>query len=452
MSFESSSFFQRSELRRKNGNTSSPVKKCKLCHYFLLVFVLGLLGFLVSIREGLYPAPKYDYTLAVGVIVALESSYMEEWMSHHYAMGVDQIVIFDNNKPTNQDEKGKMRTMCSRYGEKCNYIDWNLYDNVACVFASDYLCYERLLDTDFWLASYLWNFVSRRQGMAWKELYKKNHRKFEWIGMIDVDEFLVTKDNETQLSTVFGSFESSINIVRVGRYTFGPNHHEKRPEKIVRASYCMREVRVVHHKGFARSRKIFYPGISNHHYISCNIFSNMRNSFTKWYDETGVVGDVLYTPQKTLVINHYLTKSVEEYMERRSRASVNYIIKANHAVQQLSESAYTYDECPNQKLWRIPPYSLKPHKHDHNHNHKQQKKPKQLSPTMDTPHHQQLTSSSTVVPSSHPLQNHHRPSLRAKGKKENTTATTVSQQKQREKAASNHLRSDLKDTHQSALG
>ena len=46
--------------------------------------------------EVLFP-PNYIGTLAVGVVAAKESLYLEEWLAHHFYYGVDKIVV---SRPT----------------------------------------------------------------------------------------------------------------------------------------------------------------------------------------------------------------------------------------------------------------------------------------------------------------------------------------------------------------
>lgn len=226
----------------------------------VLTSVLFLLTLSWIYSEVFFPQ-EYIGQLVVGVIAAKEATYIEEWLAHHFYYGVDKIVIFDDNKPWDMEEKTEMKRICSLFGDKCEIIDFNMYDDVACIMINSYLCSSWFMPTAEG-TSYSVFAPTRRQGMAMKEFYyfNDNYRKYRWVMMFDVDEFMVTKDVNTQITDILKMLPSDVHAMRVPRYTIGTDNHTTRPEGGVRQNYCWREKKVINSKGMARASEVMLPG------------------------------------------------------------------------------------------------------------------------------------------------------------------------------------------------
>jgi len=341
-----------------------------------LIFILCLRFAVFFCYDDLFPA-QYSGSLILGVITAKESTYLDEWLAHHLYHGVDKIQIFDNNPPESAAEKAEMRRICATYGERCGIADFNQYDGVGCLFASPYLCSSMFLTT--YTDGYVLE-ASRRQSMAWNELYhmEDNYRRYRWLLMIDVDEFLVTTSPH-KIPTLLDMIPANVGGVRVGRMTFGTSNHTTRPKTDVRSSYCHRQQLIANSKGMARSSEITWPGISNHKYVTKSFWSQsgFKHMNRKWvgvyhgellggkvvdtdcYQNMGMMmDDNLFINPSLLVINHYFTKSVEEWFERRECPSVNYALKLTEVfTDNKLEGSYPVYECPSQRLDKLPPLS-----------------------------------------------------------------------------------------------
>jgi hypothetical protein len=244
---------------------SWPMKKstllCVWCGIIICVTIYIAIWWWMSDRVSDRVSNKYIGNIVVGVIVSKESSYIDEWLAHHFYYGVDSIVIFDNNNPNDIQEKNHMKKICNSYGQKCHIIDFNQYDGVGCILTSSSLCstwFAPSNDTKH-IQSYA---PTRRQGMAMKELYYYNNHyiKYRWIMMFDVDEYIVTKDIHTSLIDVLNQLPSEVHAVHVPRQNFGTDNHTKRPSGGVRENYCWREKIVSNAKGMARPQHVVLPG------------------------------------------------------------------------------------------------------------------------------------------------------------------------------------------------
>ena len=258
----------------KKKKTKNMIKCCKCCNKILFKYIIIILFtsclFISTIciislswtySEVLLPR-DYIGNLVIGVIVAKESSYIEEWLSHHFYYGVDKIIIFDNNNINDIYEKQEMRRICSLF-ENCEITDFNQYDGVGCLLTSQYLCSKWFLPSADGQTSHSLYSPTRRQGMAMKELYyyNNNYKKYRWIMMFDVDEFIVTKDVQTQIPDILNLLPDDIHALHIPRYTFGTNNHTKRPPGAVRLNYCWRERGIKNSKGMARPNQIWMPGM-----------------------------------------------------------------------------------------------------------------------------------------------------------------------------------------------
>lgn len=363
----------------------------RLFGYCAVTSVLFLLGLSWTYSELFFPRREYIGNLVVGVIASKEVTYIEEWLTHHFYYGVDKIVIFDNNKPEDVEEKTEMRRICASFGGRCEIIDFNMYDDTACILTNSYLCHPWLMPKAEGTSHSVFA-PTRRQGMAMKEFYyfQDNYKKYRWVMMFDVDEFMVTKDVNTKIPEVLQQLPREVHAVHVPRYTFGTDNHTTRPTDhggSVRLNYCWREDGVNNAKGMARSSEVWLPGLSNHFYTTRSMasYSGLTGlpKYLKVEDYVGGRGEKggeirpseaallelpegvrgvtkynhFYVDHNVLVLNHYLTKSKEEHLARRSRASLNYMYKLKDVYKddKTAVSRYTRPVCEQQKLSLLPP-------------------------------------------------------------------------------------------------
>ena len=92
-------------------------------------------------------------------ILKLENHYLEEWVRHYKKLGIDKIVIYDNN-----DVDGEHIEDISFINEQIsnNYIDVYKIPGEECV-----------------------------QMKCYNECYKKYSDEYDWLMFFDIDEFLM---------------------------------------------------------------------------------------------------------------------------------------------------------------------------------------------------------------------------------------------------------------------
>lgn len=93
--------------------------------------------------------------LAICAIAKLENLYLREWVEYYLNLGVDNIILYDNN-----DKDGE-------------YPQWVIGDYIS----NGFVIYEDVRGEH------------RYQLSAYTQCYRKYQNDFEWIGFLDVDEF-----------------------------------------------------------------------------------------------------------------------------------------------------------------------------------------------------------------------------------------------------------------------
>jgi hypothetical protein len=213
---------------------------------------------------------------ASGVAVCLrfrdEARFLAEWVEYYQAAGVSHFFLYNNYSEDNYREVLQP------------FIDAGLVT---------------LIEWPRTPASPAANedFILRCQG------------RYEWAAVLDADEFVVIRDGSS-----IGDFLSRYNkypaVALYWRY-FGSNGHKKRPEGPVIAAYtACSDTMDVHVKCFVRPDRVTQSRNPHSWYY--------RGGFSGAVDEHGrpVYGS-LGTPTGDFAwINHYHSKSKEDYLEK----------------------------------------------------------------------------------------------------------------------------------------
>lgn len=205
-----------------------------------------------------------------------EARYLAEWLDYHLAAGIDHVFLYDNFS------RDDYRPVLAPYLEsrRVTLIDW---PRVPASPAAENDC------------------IARTAG------------RFDWVGFIDADEFLVIADGRAVPDFLAG-FPQACGVA-LHEYHFGSCGHELRPQGPVIQAYARRRARPgPYFKVFVRPDKV----------------SRNRNPHNFYYrggrcavNELGrpVYGSVSEPPTaQTAWINHYFYKSLEDYLEKAARA------------------------------------------------------------------------------------------------------------------------------------
>ena len=244
------------------------------------LFDFGLIKLKESFRQ-------FDDFMSVVCIAKYEGKYIKEWIDYHLLIGIDRIYIYDNESPDDTKE------VLEPYIESGKVV--------YCLIKG-----------------------RGRQLDAYNDAIEKYAYRTKYMAFIDVDEFIVLEDEKSILKDTITSIMSS-NIraggIAVNWRIYGSSGHEKRPDGHVMENYlyrCSPEKRgndciktIANPRVIERYMHVHYP-------IYKLGFYNI--------DENGKRVAEAFNPcrdTKHIRINHYYTKSKEEWIERRSRGKAD---------------------------------------------------------------------------------------------------------------------------------
>ncbi len=243
--------------------------------------------------------------VAVCAIAKKENLYIREWVEWYKNLGVSKIFLYDHNDVDGERfedvindyiESGFVEIIDVR-GQETSYVNVNRH-NEAMRSSIQHKCYL--------------------------DCYTNKVSEFDWVFFCDVDEFLKFKSDYT-LETFLGleTFKDTDTIM-VPWVIYDDNdlvHYDDRP--VVERFTHISENQWYLVKSFARTNKEMCDENMRHIIHTFRLVGNKikcadGSDFTDIDDE-----DNLYELSDSIVkncmcvVNHYKTKTIEEYMEKR---------------------------------------------------------------------------------------------------------------------------------------
>jgi hypothetical protein len=185
------------------------------------------------------PLPWYNrhrrqktHSMCVCTMLRNQARFLREWITYHSHIGVQRWFIYDNNSDDDIEQV-------------LNSMDPKRYN----------------------VSRHLWPWMkSQEAGFAHCAL--KARESCEWVGFIDIDEFLHFPGNQT-LEDVLQNYASRPHIgeLRTACHSFGPSGRTKIPKKGVTTGYACRLAAPERHKSIVRP-DLLNPSLINvvHHF------------------------------------------------------------------------------------------------------------------------------------------------------------------------------------------
>lgn len=221
--------------------------------------------------------------LSIVSIAKFEAPYIKEWVDFHLNIGVDRIYLYDNESPDG------MKDVLEPYIQS-NKVVYTYFPGKA-----------RHLD-------------------AFNDAIAKYKMQTKYMAFIDVDEFLLPEnrgDNLVDLITAIMSKNSRSGGVAVNWRMYGSSAHEEMPEGYLLENYLYRG------DGNARGNDCVKT-IANPRFI--RVYTHTHSPvYITGFNNVNEDGSIIIgwsnpiSNTKLLRINHYFTKSKQEWIERRSR-------------------------------------------------------------------------------------------------------------------------------------
>lgn len=218
------------------------------------------------------------HKVSICLITKDENSYLPEWLAWHFAQGFGHIYIYDNGSAVPVVE-----SIPAEYADQVTVVDWP--DTGECTQTAAY---------DHWIANYA--------------------QETEWVAFIDTDEFIRVLDG-TPIGTFLADYEGA-DVLLVRFLTYNANGQMTRGDAPLRERFTMTvEVgdletpcKSICRAGRLERMSIRIPLTVTHPLV-------MVNEDKQWPDLSHV-GEM---PHEKIVIDHYYTKSYEEWKEKMVR-------------------------------------------------------------------------------------------------------------------------------------
>lgn len=258
-----------------------------------LVMVVIIVIFICKNKKETFSNHK-KYKLCIMAIFKNEEEYLEEWLVHHINQGVSKFYLYCNDENINKENINKYDYL-NKYDNYIKLIQWTDKINKG---------------------------PATIQRQAYTDCVQNYNNEYDFIMMLDIDEFLVHTEKDKKVIDFINSLEENwqkIKAIKVQRFDFGSNGHIEKPNGKVMDNYKKHEnicssYKTIANSNFIDINKNFY-GVHDFNFV--NKKGKIYNDYFT-YEHTGFPNGCTKEIQNEipLIINHYYTKSYNEYIKR----------------------------------------------------------------------------------------------------------------------------------------
>ena len=255
-----------------------------------IVFALPLLPFafikilweLLTLNRG----NKFKYSLGIAAIIKNEAPYIVEWIEYHRLIGFEKIIIYDN-----ESTDGLTEILLPYVNE--GFVD--LYHIKG----------------------------KRRQTDAYNDVIRRYKRKIKYIATIDADEFIFpqpTTDLKKEIETILCTPHKG--GISINWACFGSSGHEMKPEGGFVIENYLHRAKEEFEKN-TRIKSIVNPRcVAFYEHAHFPVYKS--GYYAVNFSLKKVKGAISEIPDYTVArINHYMTKSKEEFVKKRMRGKAD---------------------------------------------------------------------------------------------------------------------------------
>lgn len=241
--------------------------------------------------------------VAVCIIVRCENPYLREWCDHYLNLDVKKIFLYDNSREGDE----RPAEVLTGYGDKVEIIDYT-------------------------------NEGIGAQVKAYTDCYEKHGNEYGWIGFLDADELVRVDGND--LPTYLNTMQGDVVLLSWRIMTdSGLVHYDPRP---MSERFTVAKEKPSLENGTEFVKSFVRGGLTGLHFeVQPHV-----PSFKGKLKVVNAVGDdaILYPAikpvHKVAWIDHYLTKTAEEYIGKIARGFINVTQEHNdhrkaHAIEHF---------------------------------------------------------------------------------------------------------------------
>ncbi|KAG0480803.1 hypothetical protein HPP92_011367 [Vanilla planifolia] len=243
--------------------------------------------------SSLPPMPRLlkPHRMCVCTMLRNQARFLREWILYHSRIGIERWFIYDNN--SDDDIEHVVASLSTK---------WNLL-----------------------ISLHEWPWV-KTQEAGFAHCALRARPSCEWVGFLDVDEFLYFPSPEVKLHDVLRNYSKTpwVAEIRTACHSFGPSGRKKSPPEGVMIGYTCRIAPAERHKSIVRPEAL-NPSLINvvHHF-------HLKNGMK-----------YVNMDLRIMVINHYKYQAWEVFKEKFYRRVATYV-----ADWQAEENVGSKDRAP----------------------------------------------------------------------------------------------------------
>lgn len=248
--------------------------------------------------------------VAVCCIVKMENKYIREWVEHYKSIGCDNVILYDNNESDGEH----LEEVIGDYIENRFIIMHN------CRGKKQYQC------------------------VAYMDCFSKYRKEYDWICLFDADELLDVQDIKEFLSN---EKYQHFNCVRVCWRVFddsnivdtnGDYSMMKRFKSYKNSRQC---------KSILNTKFNIIGGISPHGPLNVNCCDVNGD---KCWSKNEFIGYSIKDKNYNVWLNHYMFKTIEEYVECKMKRLYPDQGKASATLILQPERFFMFNKLTQEKI------------------------------------------------------------------------------------------------------
>jgi hypothetical protein len=234
--------------------------------------------YLINKNKYAPPPPPPPHYLSIVAIIKNEAPYIAEWLEYHLIVGVTKFYLYDNESEDN------IKEILEPY-IKSKIVEYKYYPG------------------------------RKKQTVVYNDILKKARKETHWLAVIDCDEFIVPISTQT-IPEFLKDFESYAGI-EINWVVYGSSGQKNKKIGLVIERFKDHSLfdfdRNKHIKTILNPRLVFQVNVHDAVYVLNKFSVNTHKENTKtWFLDRDAIFDKIR-------INHYFSKSYEEFLLKRQR-------------------------------------------------------------------------------------------------------------------------------------
>ena len=224
--------------------------------------------------------------VAVCIIVRCENPYLREWCDHYLSLGVKKIFLYDNSREGDE----RPAEVLTGYGDAVEIIDYTAVGLGA-------------------------------QVQAYTDCYEKHGNEYGWIGFLDADELVHVDGND--LSSYLNTMQADVVLLSWRIMTdSGLVHYDPRP---MAERFTVAKEKPSLENGTEFVKSFVRGGLTGLHFEVQPHVPSFKGKLkvVNAVGEESTLYPAIKPVHKVAWIDHYLTKTAEEYLGKINRGFIN---------------------------------------------------------------------------------------------------------------------------------